>query len=149
MVSSLLVQRRVAGQRHAVGLLALLHLDVRRTVEDVAQFVRAVCLLRTVASLEDHHRAGNPDLEAATRRRVCGNTLLSLEQDLELIRADYVRAWRRRARNDGERIVTALVSAAPLTGTDLSPDGILLVAMESGVKALQIRPEQTDTFPAA
>ncbi|MFE7539761.1 hypothetical protein [Streptomyces platensis] len=56
--------------------------------------------------------------------------------------ADYVRVWRRGAQKGDEKIVTALISATPFTGTDLSPDGILLVATESGVKALQIRPAQ-------
>ncbi|MFI9051920.1 ATP-binding protein [Streptomyces sp. NPDC053427] len=56
--------------------------------------------------------------------------------------ADYVRVWRRGEQKGDEKIVTALISASPFTGTDLSPDGILLVATESGVKALQIRPAQ-------
>ncbi|MFE0187389.1 ATP-binding protein [Streptomyces sp. NPDC058989] len=56
--------------------------------------------------------------------------------------ADYVRVWRRGEQQGDEKIVTALISATPFTGTDLSPDGILLVATESGVKALQIRPAQ-------
>ncbi|USA00566.1 hypothetical protein NCG97_07580 [Streptomyces lydicamycinicus] len=56
--------------------------------------------------------------------------------------ADYVRVWRRGEQKGDEKIVTALISATPFTGTDLSPDGILLVATESGVKALQIRPAQ-------
>lgn len=56
--------------------------------------------------------------------------------------ADYVRVWRRGEQKGDEKIVTALVSATPFTGTDLSPEGILLVASESGVKALQIRPAQ-------
>ncbi|MFI5523358.1 ATP-binding protein [Streptomyces platensis] len=56
--------------------------------------------------------------------------------------ADYVRVWRRGGQKGDEKIVTTLISATPFTGTDLSPDGILLVATKSGVKALQIRPAQ-------
>ncbi|MFI0260916.1 ATP-binding protein [Streptomyces sp. NPDC017056] len=56
--------------------------------------------------------------------------------------ADYVRVWRRGEQEGDGKIVTTLISATPLTGTDLSPDGILLVATESGVKALRIRPAQ-------
>ncbi|WP_406480796.1 ATP-binding protein [Streptomyces platensis] len=56
--------------------------------------------------------------------------------------ADYVRVWRRGEQKGDEKIVTALISATPFTATDLSPDGILLVATESGVKALRIRPAQ-------
>ncbi|MFG2289436.1 ATP-binding protein [Streptomyces sp. NPDC048595] len=56
--------------------------------------------------------------------------------------ADYVRVWRRGEQKGDEKIVTALISATPFTGTDLSADGILLVATESGVKALRIRPAQ-------
>ncbi|MFJ9850938.1 ATP-binding protein [Streptomyces sp. NPDC101150] len=63
--------------------------------------------------------------------------------------ADYVRVWRRGAQKGDEKIVTALISDTPFTGTDLSADGILLVATESGVKALQIRPAQPDTPHAA
>ncbi|MFJ9417528.1 ATP-binding protein [Streptomyces sp. NPDC101227] len=59
--------------------------------------------------------------------------------------ADYVRVWRRGAQKGDEKIVTALISATPFTGTDLSSDGILLVATESGVKALQIHSAQPDT----
>ncbi|MET9291856.1 ATP-binding protein [Streptomyces sp. NPDC003077] len=54
--------------------------------------------------------------------------------------ADYVRVWRRGEQQGDEKLVTTLISATPITGTDLSPDGILLVATESGVKALRIRP---------
>ncbi|MGW2414797.1 ATP-binding protein [Streptomyces tubercidicus] len=54
--------------------------------------------------------------------------------------ADSVRVWRRGEQKGDEKIVTALISATPFTATDLSPEGILLVASESGVKALQIRP---------
>ncbi|MHB9757218.1 ATP-binding protein [Streptomyces sp. BYX5S] len=60
--------------------------------------------------------------------------------------ADYVRVWRRGERKGDERIVAALISAAPFTGTDITPEGILLVATESGVKALRIRPERTDSL---
>ncbi|MEU8686079.1 ATP-binding protein [Streptomyces sp. NPDC048611] len=56
--------------------------------------------------------------------------------------ADYVRVWHRGEQQGDAQLVTALISATPFTGTDLSPDGILLVATESGVKALQIRPAQ-------
>ncbi|WJY41304.1 ATP-binding protein [Streptomyces sp. P9-2B-2] len=56
--------------------------------------------------------------------------------------ADYVRVWHRGEQKGDEKIVTALISATPFTGTDLSPDGILVVATESGVKALRIRPAQ-------
>ncbi|MEB8339383.1 ATP-binding protein [Streptomyces endophyticus] len=59
--------------------------------------------------------------------------------------ADYVRVWHRGEQQGDEKIVTALVSATPFTGTDMSPDGILLVATENGVKALRIRPSQPDT----
>ncbi|MFD7291695.1 hypothetical protein ACFV9W_00270 [Streptomyces sp. NPDC059897] len=105
---------------------------------------------------------GDPDSAAVLVRKLVAGSLLDVEPaeiqglsdeargsaPLGFSRgADYVRVWRRGARKDGERIVTAL--AAPLTGTDPSPDGILLVATESGVNALQIRREQTDTFPAA
>ncbi|MGW3010699.1 ATP-binding protein [Streptomyces sp. NPDC001219] len=56
--------------------------------------------------------------------------------------ADYVRVWHRGEQQGDAQLVTALISATPCTGSDLSPDGILLVATESGVKALQIRPAQ-------
>ncbi|MFF9479260.1 ATP-binding protein [Streptomyces sp. NPDC014733] len=62
--------------------------------------------------------------------------------------ADYVRVWRRDERKGGEEVVTALLSATPFTGTDLSPEGILLVATAGGVKALRIRPAQPGTAPA-
>ncbi|MEU3709943.1 ATP-binding protein [Streptomyces catenulae] len=62
--------------------------------------------------------------------------------------ADYVRVWHRSAQPGDEKIVTALMSATPFTGTDLSPDGILLVATEDGVKALRIRPAQPGTATA-
>lgn len=54
--------------------------------------------------------------------------------------ADYVRIWDR-ARAD---MVTALISDQPLTGVDLSPDGVLLVATERGVRALRVRHEGAD-----
>ncbi|MFI2240954.1 ATP-binding protein [Streptomyces chrestomyceticus] len=63
--------------------------------------------------------------------------------------ADYVRVWRRGEQQGDEKIVTVLISATPFTGTDLSPDGILLVATESGVKALRIRPAQPGAAAAA
>ncbi|MHC5257535.1 serine/threonine-protein kinase [Streptomyces sp. UC4497] len=59
--------------------------------------------------------------------------------------ADYVRVWRRGAQKGDEELVTALISATPFTGTDISADGILLVATERGVKALQIRPAKPVT----
>ncbi|GAA3193768.1 MULTISPECIES: ATP-binding protein [Streptomyces] len=62
--------------------------------------------------------------------------------------ADYVRVWRRSARKDDAEIITALISATPFTGIDLSAAGVLLVATESGVKALQIRPARPDTTTA-
>ncbi|MGW0315772.1 ATP-binding protein [Streptomyces flavidovirens] len=49
--------------------------------------------------------------------------------------ADYLRVWDR-AR---EEMVAALISDLPFTGSDLSPQGILLVATERGAKALRIR----------
>ncbi|MFZ3561649.1 ATP-binding protein [Streptomyces sp. BH055] len=61
--------------------------------------------------------------------------------------ADYVRIWRRGAQKGDEKLVTALVSATPFTGTDLSVEGILLVATERGVKALQIRPTRPEAAP--
>ncbi|MFJ9088107.1 ATP-binding protein [Streptomyces sp. NPDC102384] len=59
--------------------------------------------------------------------------------------ADYVRVWRRGAQKGDEELVTALISATPFTGTDISAEGILLVATEGGVKALRIRPAQPAT----
>ncbi|WP_043454438.1 hypothetical protein [Streptomyces fulvoviolaceus] len=50
--------------------------------------------------------------------------------------ADYLRVWDRAS----EEVVAALISATPFTAADLSPDGILLLATERGVKALRIRP---------
>ncbi|CAL9546694.1 hypothetical protein SUDANB58_04362 [Streptomyces sp. enrichment culture] len=50
--------------------------------------------------------------------------------------ADYLRVWDRAS---GE-VVAALISDAPFTSADLSPDGILVVATERGAKALRIRP---------
>ncbi|GHA95284.1 hypothetical protein GCM10010346_17640 [Streptomyces chryseus] len=52
--------------------------------------------------------------------------------------ADYVRVWDRTT---GDAVAT-LISDVPVTDTDLSPGGILLVATERGAKALRI-PEQT------
>lgn len=54
--------------------------------------------------------------------------------------ADYLRVWDR-AR---EEVVAALISDVPFTASDLSPDGILLVATERGAKALRIRPRAAD-----
>lgn len=51
--------------------------------------------------------------------------------------ADYLRIWDR-ASGDA---VTALISDRPFTGVDLSPDGVLLVATERGVRALRVRHE--------
>ncbi|MFH8350000.1 ATP-binding protein [Streptomyces sp. NPDC018045] len=48
--------------------------------------------------------------------------------------ADRVRVWDRQR---GEAVAD-LVSDTPFTGADLSPEGILVVATERGVKALQI-----------
>ncbi|MEU9503130.1 ATP-binding protein [Streptomyces sp. NPDC048196] len=48
--------------------------------------------------------------------------------------ADYVRVWARPT----QEVVAALVSDAPITGADLSPDGVLVVATERGVTARQI-----------
>ncbi|MGW1378654.1 ATP-binding protein [Streptomyces sp. NPDC002446] len=48
--------------------------------------------------------------------------------------ADYLRV---RARASQE-VVAALLSDSPLTGADLSPDGVLVVATERGVTARQI-----------
>ncbi|MFZ3566368.1 ATP-binding protein [Streptomyces sp. BH097] len=60
---------------------------------------------------------------------------------------DYVRIWRRGAQKGDEKLVTALVSATPFTGTDLAAEGILLVATERGVKALRIRPTRPEADP--
>ncbi|GCD42614.1 ATP-binding protein [Streptomyces paromomycinus] len=54
---------------------------------------------------------------------------LALNQD-----ADCVRVWDRQRTE----VVAALVGDVPLTGADLSPEGVLVVATERGVKALQI-----------
>ncbi|MFG2192535.1 ATP-binding protein [Streptomyces sp. NPDC048639] len=48
--------------------------------------------------------------------------------------ADYVRVWDRA----DEDVVAALISDTPVTAADLSPDGVLVVATERGVKALRI-----------
>ncbi|MFK8849486.1 ATP-binding protein [Streptomyces sp. Ac-502] len=48
--------------------------------------------------------------------------------------ADYVRVWDRQRTE----VVAALVSDVPFTGADLSPEGVLVVATERGVKALRI-----------
>ncbi|TXS53901.1 ATP-binding protein [Streptomyces sp. uw30] len=49
--------------------------------------------------------------------------------------ADYLRVWERA----DQEVVAALISDAPFTAADLSPDGILLLATERGAKALRIR----------
>ncbi|WP_338673290.1 ATP-binding protein [Streptomyces sp. SCSIO 30461] len=48
--------------------------------------------------------------------------------------ADYLRVWDRAS----QEMVTALISDTPFTAADLSPDGILLLATERGVKALRV-----------
>ncbi|MEU4850351.1 ATP-binding protein [Streptomyces gilvosporeus] len=48
--------------------------------------------------------------------------------------ADSLRVWDRPS---GE-VVTAVISDAPFTGADLSPDGVLVLATEVGVTARQI-----------
>ncbi len=61
--------------------------------------------------------------------------------------ADYLRVWDRA----GQEVVAALLSDTPLTGADLSPDGVLVVATARGVTARQIlaaAPTVTPTVPA-
>ncbi|MFI5526563.1 ATP-binding protein [Streptomyces platensis] len=61
--------------------------------------------------------------------------------------ADYLRVWARA----GQEVVAALLSDAPLTGADLSPDGVLVVATARGVTARQIlatAPAAAPTVPA-
>ncbi|USA01044.1 ATP-binding protein [Streptomyces lydicamycinicus] len=61
--------------------------------------------------------------------------------------ADYLRVWARA----GQKVVAALLSDTPLTGADLSPDGVLVVATERGVTARQIlaaAPAVAPTVPA-
>ncbi|WP_241745870.1 ATP-binding protein [Streptomyces lydicus] len=61
--------------------------------------------------------------------------------------ADYLRVWDRA----GQEVVAALLSDTPLTGADLSPDGVLVVATARGVTARQIlaaAPAVTPTVPA-
>lgn len=61
--------------------------------------------------------------------------------------ADYLRVWARA----GQEVVAALLSDTPLTGADLSPDGVLVVATERGVTARQIlaaAPAAAPTVPA-
>ncbi len=61
--------------------------------------------------------------------------------------ADYLRVWSRA----GREVVAALLSDAPLTGADLSPDGVLVVATTRGVTARQIlaaAPAAAPTVPA-
>ncbi|MFE5817393.1 ATP-binding protein [Streptomyces sp. NPDC056479] len=48
---------------------------------------------------------------------------------------DYLRVWDRA----DQEVVAALISGTSFTAADLSPDGILLLATERGVKALRIR----------
>lgn len=48
--------------------------------------------------------------------------------------ADYLRVWARAS----QEVVAALLSDSPITGADLSPDGVLVVATERGVTARQI-----------
>ncbi|MFE1176055.1 ATP-binding protein [Streptomyces sp. NPDC058773] len=61
--------------------------------------------------------------------------------------ADCLRVWSRA----GQEVVAALLSDTPLTGADLSPDGVLVVATARGVTARQIlapAPAVTPTLPA-
>ncbi|WP_244943476.1 ATP-binding protein [Streptomyces inhibens] len=61
--------------------------------------------------------------------------------------ADYLRVWARTS----QKMVAALLSDSPITGADLSPDGVLVVATERGVTARQIIaavPAATPTVPA-
>ncbi|MGW1028631.1 ATP-binding protein [Streptomyces sp. NPDC002577] len=55
--------------------------------------------------------------------------------------ADHLRVWDRA----NQQVVAALISDAPFTAADLSPDGILLLATERGAKALRIRPAAPGT----
>lgn len=48
--------------------------------------------------------------------------------------ADYLRVWARAT----QEVVAALVSDTPITGADLSPEGVLVIATERGVTARQI-----------
>ncbi|MEU7229844.1 ATP-binding protein [Streptomyces chrestomyceticus] len=48
--------------------------------------------------------------------------------------ADCVRVWDRQRTE----VVASLVSDVPFTDADLSPEGVLVVATERGIKALQI-----------
>ncbi|MEE4423426.1 MULTISPECIES: ATP-binding protein [Streptomyces] len=48
--------------------------------------------------------------------------------------ADYLRVWARAT----QEVVAALVSDTPITGADLSADGVLVIATERGVTARQI-----------
>ncbi|MFB6441403.1 ATP-binding protein [Streptomyces sp. NPDC056411] len=61
--------------------------------------------------------------------------------------ADHLRVWTRA----GREVVAALVSDSPITGADLSPDGVLVVATGRGVTAREILapvPATTPTVPA-
>lgn len=61
--------------------------------------------------------------------------------------ADYLRIWARASRE----VVATLLSDTPITGADLSPDGVLVVATGRGVTARQILaapPAAAPTVPA-
>lgn len=58
--------------------------------------------------------------------------------------ADYVRVWDRAT----EDVVATLVSGAPVTAADLSPDGILVLATERGAKALRITGQPLGRTPS-
>ncbi|MFI9787661.1 ATP-binding protein [Kitasatospora sp. NPDC051984] len=64
-------------------------------------------------------------------QRAAGNLALS-------IGGDYVRLWQRDPA-DGSAIgpIGAFLSAAPLAGADLTPDGLLLIADAHGIAALR------------
>ncbi|MBB1261903.1 ATP-binding protein [Streptomyces alkaliterrae] len=58
---------------------------------------------------------------------------------------DYVRIWRRGPE---QRLLTAYVSATPLAGADIHDSGVLLLATETGAKALRVTPPpETDGGP--
>lgn len=60
---------------------------------------------------------------------------------------DYLRIWARASRE----VVATLLSDTPITGADLSPDGVLVVATGRGVTARQILaapPAAAPTVPA-
>ncbi|WP_433858525.1 ATP-binding protein [Streptomyces kronopolitis] len=61
--------------------------------------------------------------------------------------ADYLRIWARASRE----VVATLLSDTPITGADLSPDGVLVVATGRGVTARRILaapPVAAPTVPA-